>query len=180
MGARCPKSYGNSILLSEEAGKLREKIRDSVTDRPKLTDKGNPDRCPVGNLHQIFSGPERLAYITHGCTQATIRCVDCKALAVESTEAHIAPIRERRKHFASQPDEVLRVIRQGAQEATEAAEETMRSVRKAVNLFDIATTDLTRSTSFQKYSSQNLVTQFEPVVELLVNGSSKERSPLRT
>ena len=140
-GRKMSKSYGNSILLSEEAGKLAEKIHDSVTDRPKLTDKGNPDRCPVGNLHQIFSDPERLAYITQGCTQATIRCVDCKALAVESTEAHIAPIRERRKHFASQPDEVLRVIRQGAQEATEAAEETMRSVRKAVNLFSLESMD---------------------------------------
>jgi tryptophanyl-tRNA synthetase len=140
-GRKMSKSYGNSILLSEEAGKLAQKIHDSVTDRPKLTDKGNPDRCPVGNLHQIFSDPERLAYITQGCTQATIRCVDCKALAVESTEAHISPIRERRKHFASQPDEVLRVIRQGAQEATEAAEETMRSVRKAVNLFSLESMD---------------------------------------
>jgi tryptophanyl-tRNA synthetase len=136
-GRKMSKSYGNSILLSEEPGKLAEKIRGSVTDRPKLSDKGNPDRCPVGNLHQIFSDPERLAFITAGCTQASIKCIDCKALAVESTEAHIAPIRERRKQFASQPDEVLRVIRHGAQEANAAAEETMQAVRRAVNLFSL-------------------------------------------
>jgi tryptophanyl-tRNA synthetase len=141
-GRKMSKSYGNSILLSEEPDNLAEKIRGSVTDRPRLTDKGNPDRCPVGNLHQIFSDAERLAFITRGCTQATIKCIDCKALAVESTEAHIAPIRDRRKYFASQPDEVLRVIREGAQQANEAAEETMRAVRRAVNLFSLESISL--------------------------------------
>src|SRR5437016_1003203 len=69
------KSYDNSILLSEEAAQVEQKIKNSVTDRPKLTDHGSPDRCPVGNLHQIFSSKDRLAYITEGCTQATITCV---------------------------------------------------------------------------------------------------------
>ncbi|HEX2331096.1 MAG TPA: tryptophan--tRNA ligase, partial [Candidatus Angelobacter sp.] len=134
-GRKMSKSYGNSILLSEEADSLAKKIHDSVTDRPALTDKGNPDRCPVGNLHQIFSPPDRLAYITEGCTQATIRCVDCKALAVESTEAHLKPIRERRKQFAAQPELVRSIVEQGERQAHEAAEATMREVRDAVGLF---------------------------------------------
>src|SRR5258708_26938681 len=90
------KSYGNSILLGDEAAVVEQKIKGSVTDRPKLTDHGNPSQCPVGNLHQIFSDSERLAYITRGCTQAAITCVECKALAVESVNAHRTPIRERR------------------------------------------------------------------------------------
>src|SRR5205807_7128889 len=94
------KSYGNSILLSDEAAVVEQKIKNSVTDRPKLTDHGSPDRCPVGNLHQIFSDKDRLAYITAGCTQATITCVECKALAVESVNAHLIPIRERRHALA--------------------------------------------------------------------------------
>ena len=98
------KSYGNSILLSDEAAVVEEKIKNSVTDRPKLTDRGDPGRCPVGNLHQIFSDRERLAHITQGCTQATITCVECKALAVASVNAHLAPIRERRRELAQNPD----------------------------------------------------------------------------
>src|SRR5262249_16218869 len=66
------KSYGNSILLSDEPAVVEKKIKGSVTDRPNLADRGNPDRCPVGNLHQIFSDPARLAHITEGCTQASI------------------------------------------------------------------------------------------------------------
>jgi tryptophanyl-tRNA synthetase len=128
------KSYGNSILLSDEAAAVEQKIKNSVTDRPKLTDRGSPDRCPVGNLHQIFSDPQRLAYITEGCTQATITCVECKALAVESVNAHLAPIRERRHALAQNPAQLQETIRHGAEKAIAAAEETMGAVRDAIGL----------------------------------------------
>jgi tryptophanyl-tRNA synthetase len=128
------KSYGNSILLSDEAATVEQKIKNSVTDRPKLTDRGSPDRCPVGNLHQIFSDRERLAYITEGCTQATITCVECKALAVESVNAHLAPIRELRHALGQNPGRLQETIRQGAEKAIAAAEETMSAVRDAVGL----------------------------------------------
>ena len=131
------KSYGNTILLSEEPDELAAKINGSVTDRPKLTDKGSPDRCPVGNLHQIFSSADKLAYITRGCTQAEITCVECKALAIESVEAHLKPIRERRKEFAAKPELLKKVIAEGERQAHEAAESTMRAVRDAVGLFSL-------------------------------------------
>ena len=128
------KSYGNSILLGDEAAVVEQKIKGSVTDRPKLTDRGNPSQCPVGNLHQIFSDRERLAYITQGCTQASITCVECKMLAVESVNAHLAPIRERRRELAQNPARLRETILHGAQKATVAAEETMVAVREAVGL----------------------------------------------
>jgi tryptophanyl-tRNA synthetase len=131
------KSYGNTILLSDEAAKVEEKIKNSVTDRPKLTDLGSPDRCPVGNLHQIFSDPERLAYITRGCTTAGITCVECKALAVASVNEHLEPIRERRRRLTEHPERLQEIIQQGAQKAGRVAEETMVAVREAVGLLGI-------------------------------------------
>ncbi len=132
------KSYGNSILLSEEAPQVEQKIKDSVTDRPKLTDQGSPSLCPVGNLHQIFSNKDRLAYITEGCTQATITCVECKSLATESVNAHLDPIRERRRQLAEHPERLNEVIRHGAQKAERAAEETMIAVREVVGLLNLS------------------------------------------
>ncbi len=128
------KSYGNTILLSDDVATVAEKINNSVTDRPALTDKGSPDRCPVGNLHQIFSDPERLAYITHGCTTASITCVECKALAIESVNRHLEPIRQRRRQLAEHPERLQEIIRQGAQKAGRSAEETMAAAREAVGL----------------------------------------------
>jgi tryptophanyl-tRNA synthetase len=131
------KSYGNSILLSDEPAIVEEKIKNSVTDRPKLTDRGCPDRCPVGNLHQIFSDPARLAHITEGCTQATITCVECKALAVQSVNANLEPIRERRRKLAQDPARLMEIVRHGAEKAGKAAEETMVAAREAVGLLRI-------------------------------------------
>ena len=128
------KSYDNAILMSDEAAVVEQKIKNSVTDRPKLSDRGSPDRCPVGNLHQIFSDRERLAHITEGCTQASITCVECKALAVESVNAHLAPIRERRHALAQNSGKLRQTIQHGAQKAIAAAEETMTAVRDAVGL----------------------------------------------
>jgi tryptophanyl-tRNA synthetase len=134
------KSYGNSILLSDEAAVVEEKIKNSVTDRPKLSDRGSPDRCPVGNLHQIFSDRERLEYITRGCTTAGITCVECKSLAIQSVNAHLEPIRQRRKQLAQDPERLRSVIQQGAQKAGIAAEETMAAAREAVGLLGLAST----------------------------------------
>jgi tryptophanyl-tRNA synthetase len=128
------KSYDNSILMSDEAGVVEQKIKNSVTDRPKLSDRGSPDRCPVGNLHQIFSNSERLAHITAGCTQASITCVECKALAVESVNSHLSPIRERRHALAQNSGKLRQTIQHGAQKATAAAEGTMTAVRDAIGL----------------------------------------------
>jgi tryptophanyl-tRNA synthetase len=133
------KSYGNTILLSDDSATVEEKIKNSVTDRPKLTDKGSPDRCPVGNLHQIFSDGQRLEYITHGCTNATITCVECKALAVESVNAHLEPIRARRSNLVQHPERLREIIQQGAQKASQAAEATMAAVREAVGTLEVAT-----------------------------------------
>src|SRR5262249_19569441 len=131
------KSYDNSILMSDEPAVVEEKIKNSVTDRPKLTDHGSPDRCPVGNLHQIFSDSDRLAYITRGCTQATITCVECKALAIESVNAHLAPIRERRRELAENPARLMEIIQQGAAKAGKAAEETMVAARASIGLLRV-------------------------------------------
>jgi tryptophanyl-tRNA synthetase len=131
------KSYGNTILLSDDAAQVEEKIKNSVTDRPKLTDRGSPDRCPVGNLHQIFSDRERLEYITRGCTNATITCVECKSLAVASVNAHLEPIRQRRLNLVQHPERLREIIQHGAEKASKAAEETMTAVREAVGLFEV-------------------------------------------
>jgi tryptophanyl-tRNA synthetase len=128
------KSYGNSILLSEDAAQVAQKIKDSVTDRPKLTDRGSPERCPVGNLHQIFSDAKTLAYITEGCTQATIPCTECKELAIPRVNGHLEPIRERRRQLAQEPQRLKKIIEEGNQKAHKAAEETMVMAREAIGL----------------------------------------------
>jgi len=175
------KSYGNSILLGDEAAVVEQKIKGSVTDRPKLTDHGNPSNCPVGNLHQIFSDSERLAYITQGCTQASITCVQCKALAVESVNAHLAPIRERRRELAENPGKLIETIQYGAEKARKAAEETMVEARKAIGLLQIVNISGTSAGTSSVTGTLHGTTKSLRVPEAIANAKDdEERWELRT
>src|SRR5947209_14594862 len=171
------KYYQNSILLSEEEDTLAEKISNSVTDRPKLTDQGNPDRCPIGNLHQIFSEPERLNYITHGCTTASIRCIDCKALSFESVNRHLRPIREERRKWAQNLGALREIVCQGAARASETAEETMKWVRQSIGLLNSSTLKRYDPSLINSYPSHRDNVRTRNSIELIINGSSKGHVP---
>ncbi len=79
-GRKMSKSYGNTILLSDPEPVVRKKLKTMVTDpaRVRRTDKGDPDKCPVGDLHKVFSTAETLSKVYEGCRSAGIGCIECK------------------------------------------------------------------------------------------------------
>ena len=103
-GRKMSKSYGNTILLSEPEASLRQKLKTMVTDpaRIRRTDPGNPDVCPVGDLHKIFSTAETMAKVNEGCRTAGIGCIECKRWAADSLWQVLGPIQERRAEVRSE------------------------------------------------------------------------------
>ncbi|HEY1730514.1 MAG TPA: tryptophan--tRNA ligase, partial [Terriglobales bacterium] len=68
-GRKMSKSYGNTILLSDPEPVVRQKLKTMVTDpaRVRRSDAGDPDKCPVGDLHKLFSTQETMANVYEGC-----------------------------------------------------------------------------------------------------------------
>ncbi len=135
-GRKMSKSYGNTILLSDPEREIRAKLKPMVTDpaRVRRSDPGNPDKCPVGDLHKIFSSQETLAKVYDGCTTAGIGCIECKTWAADAIVAHLAPIQERRARFEQQPALVEEILAAGEERAHVRAEQTMVDVRAAMGL----------------------------------------------
>jgi tryptophanyl-tRNA synthetase len=135
-GRKMSKSYGNTILLSEPEADLRKKLKSMVTDpaRIRRSDPGNPDKCPVGDLHKIFSSAETLAKVYDGCTTAGIGCIECKGWAADSIVAALKPIQERRKPYEENPELVWEILEDGGAKARKRAEQTMVEVRDAMGL----------------------------------------------
>jgi tryptophanyl-tRNA synthetase len=135
-GRKMSKSYGNTILLSDPEPEIRAKLKPMVTDpaRVRRKDPGNPDKCPVGDLHKIFSSQETLAKVYEGCTTAGIGCIECKGWLADAIVEHLAPIRERRVRFEKEPALVTDILANGARRAGVRAEETMQQVRVAMGL----------------------------------------------
>jgi tryptophanyl-tRNA synthetase len=135
-GRKMSKSYGNAIYLSDSAETVWEKVRPMVTDpaRKRRSDPGNPDVCPVFDLHRIFTPPDGREWAAHGCRTASIGCLDCKAKLLEHLEPALAPIRERRQAFAEKPDMIVDILREGSARARRVAQATMEEVRHVVTI----------------------------------------------
>ena len=135
-GRKMSKSYGNTILLSEPEASLRAKLKTMVTDpaRIRRTDPGNPDVCPVGDLHKIFSDVETMAKVNEGCRTAGIGCIECKKWAADSLWKVLGPIQERRAKYEANPKLAWDLLEEGSAKARVAAEATMKEVRAAMNL----------------------------------------------
>jgi tryptophanyl-tRNA synthetase len=135
-GRKMSKSYGNAIYLSDPAETVRAKVRPMMTDpaRKRRSDPGNPDVCPVFDLHRIFTPPADREWAATGCRTAGIGCLDCKAKLLEHMEPRLAPIRERRQAFAEKPHLIVDILHEGSRRARTVAQATMEDVRRAAPL----------------------------------------------
>jgi tryptophanyl-tRNA synthetase len=136
-GQKMSKSYGNAIELRDEPETVAKKIRTMPTDpaRVKRSDPGNPERCPVWQLHLVYSDEQRRDWVQKGCTTAGIGCLECKQPVVEAVLAELAPMRERARVYVDDPTLVKNIIADGCDRARKLAGETMRDVREAMGLY---------------------------------------------
>ena len=135
-GAKMSKSYGNTIAMREEPAEVARKIRRMPTDpqRVRRSDKGDPQRCPVWQLHQVYSDASTKAWAHAGCTSAGIGCLECKQPVIDAILREQQPWRERAAPYLSDPTKVHRIVEAGTERARIVARETMRDVRSAVGL----------------------------------------------
>jgi tryptophanyl-tRNA synthetase len=135
-GGKMSKSADNAIMLREKPESVTLKIRKMQTDpaRVRRQDPGNPEKCPVWNLHQVYSSQDTRDWAWKGCTTAGIGCLECKQPVIDSINAELAPIRERAMQYEEDPTLVRNVIQDGCEKASDLADETLRDVREAMGL----------------------------------------------
>lgn len=135
-GRKMSKSYANAIYLSDGEDVITRKVRPMMTDpaRKRRSDPGNPDVCPVFDLHKIFTPPADREWAATGCRTAGIGCLDCKDKLLQHLLPRLGPIRERRQGFAEKPDLIVDILREGSRRARAVAGETMQEVRQTVHL----------------------------------------------
>ncbi len=135
-GRKMSKSYGNTILLTDPEPVVRQKLKTMVTDpaRVRRSDPGNPDVCPVGDLHKIFSSRETMDKVYEGCRSAGIGCIECKGWAADALVQLLSPMQERRKKFEENPRLAWDILEAGTERARKVASETMDDVREAMGM----------------------------------------------
>ena len=135
-GRKMSKSYGNTIMLTDPEPVVRQKLKTMVTDpaRVRRSDPGNPDVCPVGDLHKIFSDRSTLDKVYEGCRSAKIGCIECKSWAADALVQLLVPMQARRQKYQDNPRLAWDILEAGSERARQAAGETMNEVREAMGM----------------------------------------------
>ena len=135
-GQKMSKSYNNVIALRDQPAEVEQKLRTMPTDpaRVRRSDPGEPEKCPVWQLHQVYSDEPTKDWVQQGCRSAGIGCLDCKQPLIQAVLEELKPMQERAREFEDSPDLVRKVVDEGCEAARDVAEETMEEVRRAMGL----------------------------------------------
>lgn len=135
-GQKMSKSYNNVIEMRESAEQVEKKIKTMQTDpaRVRLTDPGDPDKCPVWQLHEVYSADDVKSWVKQGCTTAGIGCLECKQPLIDSVIKETTEFKENAKEYEENPELVRNIIAEGSDKARDVAKETMEDVREAMGL----------------------------------------------
>ncbi|MGB0847133.1 MAG: tryptophan--tRNA ligase [Thiolinea sp.] len=133
-GQKMSKSYGNTIALREEPAVVEKKIRTMPTDpaRVRRTDPGDPKKCPVWQLHEVYSDESVRNWADEGCRSAGIGCIDCKKPVIDAVQAELAPIQERAREYEGNRQRVRDILHEGSESARQVARETLDDVLEAM------------------------------------------------
>ena len=135
-GQKMSKSYNNTISLRENPATVSEKISKMPTDpaRVRRSDPGDPDKCPVWKLHEVYSTDAVKKWVQEGCRSAGIGCLECKKPVIESILQEQGPIRERATELKKDMEAVRGIINEGCEAARDIARDTLDDVRQAMGL----------------------------------------------
>jgi len=135
-GQKMSKSYNNTISLRENPESVAKKVKTMPTDpaRIKRTDPGEPEKCPVWQLHLVYSDEAKKQWVQEGCRSAGIGCLECKQPVIDAIVAEQKPMRERAERYLDDPTLVRNIIADGCEKARKLAQETLRDVREVMGL----------------------------------------------
>src|SRR5580700_9591767 len=135
-GRKMSKSYGNTIMLREDPDVVAAKLRTMQTDpaRVRRTDPGDPEKCPVWDLHKLYSDEATRKWVQEGCRSAGIGCLECKQPVIDKIVEEISGMRRRAQEFEDNPELVRGIVAEGAEKAREAARQTLEEVRRTMHL----------------------------------------------
>ena len=128
--------FGNAIYLSDSEEEIRKKVMSAITDPNRITKetKGNPDICMVAYYHKLFSSKEEIDTVCAECRAGKRGCVACKKQLAKNISEYLKPIREKRKYYEEHPELVDKILKEGTEKARKTAKETMKKVKKAMQL----------------------------------------------
>lgn len=133
-GRKMSKSYDNTIDLFGTDKQLKKQVMSIVTDSTPVDEQKDPDSCNVYRLLKLFCTPEELAELAGRYRAGGMGYGEVKKLLLQRIHDTLDPARLRRAQLASEPEQVERVLAQGAAQARSTAAAVLADVKSACGL----------------------------------------------
>jgi tryptophanyl-tRNA synthetase len=133
-GRKMSKSYGNSIELFVDEKSLRKQVMRIVTDPTPVEEPKNPDTCNVYQIYRLFLDRAQQQALRNRYLAGGLGYGEVKQELFETVRDFFAPYAERRQALMADPDELRKILAQGADKARGVANKTLRKVRKKTGL----------------------------------------------
>ncbi len=134
--ARCPRATATPSCSSEPEADLRAKLKTMVTDpaRIRRTDVGNPDVCPVFDLHKVFSAEQSRPRPPRAAPPPASAASSAKAGSPTPSSTRSPPFRSAAAPSKPTPSDVDAILWDGSARARRRAIQTLQHVRQAMGL----------------------------------------------
>lgn len=138
------KSLNNCIYLKDDKETIREKVFSIKTTSRKIEEPGVIEDnilfiyleafCKDEHFKKYYNEFNNLDELKIAYQKGGIGDVTIKKFLTEVINDELSPIRERRKKYENNLDYVYEVLREGTKKAVEAANETVKEVKKAMKI----------------------------------------------
>lgn len=135
--AKMSKSLGNAIFLSDPADVVAKKVKGMFTDpnHLKVEDPGQVEGNPVFEYLTVFDPDnENLELMKAHYQRGGLGDSVVKKRLADVLQSFLEPIRVKRAEYASDPQEVMNILKKGTEAAQKITQQTLREVRRAMCL----------------------------------------------
>ena len=131
------KSLNNGIYLSDSADKIQKKVMKMYTDpgHIRVEDPGKVEGNVVFTYLDIFDdNKEKVAELKEHYQRGGLGDVKIKRYLNDVLQAKLAPIRERREEYAKDTGYILKMLKEGSENAERVAAQTLDNVKRAMGI----------------------------------------------
>jgi len=133
-GGKMSKSYGNTVELFLEESALKKKIMGIQTDSTPVEAPKAIEGSAILGIYKHVASPTDYAAMEADFQTGGKGYGDLKKRLFGAVWEYFAPMRKERERFASDPAELDRILKQGAERANAIASPVMKRLRKAIGL----------------------------------------------
>lgn len=131
-GQKMSKAYGNTIEIFAPEKKLKSQVMSIVTDSTPLEEPKDPQKCNVFNLYKLIATEAETKEIANKYKKGGFGYGHAKTTLLEKILEHFADARKKYDQLISKPDNLVDILKQGAQKAKSIASSTLENVKTKV------------------------------------------------